>query len=174
MPRLHSESSGTRVVFLLLVPLFVCLIPAVARSQATIDQLTRGAGVIVEGQVAAVDAAWNADHTRIYTTVRLDVARFHKGDAGQKTLDIRLLGGTVGDMALVVVGQPTFTPGESVFLFLNPNFEARDVPVVGRSDGIFRVTIDALGREALVSPTGTFTRGDVVTTIRNVMQPIGQ
>jgi hypothetical protein len=165
-----------------LVRLFVPLVlligpllsPVVSRSQSlTIDQMTRRASIIVEGQVASVTADWNTAHTQIHTTVRLQSVQYYKG-TGPATLDLRLLGGTVGDMTMRVIDQPAFASNERVFLFLSPNFEARDVPIVGQFQGKLRVTTNAQGQEVLVGSTQTFLKSDVESSIRSIMRSSGQ
>jgi hypothetical protein len=158
---------------LVLVTLSATPLPSWSQ-ELTIDQMTRRASVIVEGQVTSVHGDWNTDHTKIYTTLRLQVARYHKGSASPGTLDIRFLGGTVGDMALVVIDQPTFSPGERVFLFLSPNFDTSDTPIVGQYEGKLRMTTNAQGQDVLLGSTQTFEKSDVVSSIRAVLRPIGQ
>ena len=173
MPPVLHDRFVRRVVFpvLLIGPL---LSPVVSRSQSlTIDQMTRRASVIVEGQVASVTADWNPAHNQIHTTVHLQSVVYYKG-TGAGTLDVRLLGGTVGDMTMLVVDQPAFTSNEHVFLFLSPNFDARDVPIVGQFQGKLRVTTNAQGQDVLVGQKQTFQKNDVESSIRSIMRSSGQ
>lgn len=140
----------------------------------SVDQLTRNASVIFEGEVTAVRGEWNANRTRIYTTVSIRVDAYHKGDLGREVVDLRCAGGTVGDITMAIVGQPSFEPDERVFVFLRPNFEQRDVPVVGDAAGKLRMVTDATGADILLGPTQTFEKSDVVREIRSVLRPIGQ
>jgi hypothetical protein len=139
----------------------------------SIDQLTRQATVVLEGEVMAVASDWSADHTRIYTNVRIRVAHYHKGNLGQETLTLRLLGGTVGEITLAVVGQPGFERNEKVFLFLQPNFQTRDIPFVGGEEGKLRVVPSAAG-DVLLGPHQTFEKSVALDEIRAVLRPIGQ
>jgi hypothetical protein len=140
----------------------------------SIDQLTRHASVIFEGEVTDVRSDWNADRTRIYTTVTVRVDQYHKGDLGRGVVDVRLAGGSVGDITMAVMGQPTFARNERVFLFLRPNFDVRDTPIVGDAAGKMRVATDASGADILLGPAATFEKDDVVREIRSVLRPIGQ
>lgn len=140
----------------------------------SVDQLTRRAAVVVEGVVTGVRAEWDAGRTQIFTTVTLRVAQYHKGDLGSQTIDLRLLGGTVDETTMAVIGQPGFEPTERVFLFLQPNFERRNVPFVGGEEGKLRISANAAGAQVLLGPHQTFERDDVVVEIRRIMRPIGQ
>jgi hypothetical protein len=139
----------------------------------SIDQLTRNASVILEGEVTAVHGDWNSDRNRIYTTVSIRVDQFHKGALTTQVVDLRYLGGTVDDVTMAVFGQPTFEPNERVFVFLKANFDQRDVPVVGNEAGKFRMATSAQG-DVLLGPTQTYEKSDVVREIRSVLRPIGQ
>ena len=140
----------------------------------SIDQLTRRAAVVLEGEVTFVHSDWSIDRTRIYTSVRVQVTQYHKGNLGRQLVDLRLLGGTVRDITMAVIGQPGFEPGERVFLFLEPNHQTRDVPLVGGEEGKLRVSTSATGGEVLMGPHQTFEKIDAINEIRAVLRPIGQ
>jgi hypothetical protein len=165
----------TVVTVLLAASLFgIDTASATRLAEVSIDQLTRNASVILEGDVTAVRSEWNADRTRITTAVSIRVGQYHKGNLGRDVIEIRLAGGTVDDITMAVIGQPSFERDERVFLFLKPNFEQRDVPVVGTAAGKMRMTTDASGADILLTPTQTFEKNDVVREIRSVLRPIGQ
>ncbi len=140
----------------------------------SVDQLTRNASVILEGEVTAIRGDWNANRDRIYTTVSIRVDQFHKGALTTNVVELRYLGGMVGEVTMAVTGQPTFETSERVFVFLKPNFEVRDVPVVGSEAGKFRLATNAQGGDVLLSATRTLEKDDVVREIRSVLRPIGQ
>lgn len=137
----------------------------------SIDQLTRNAGAIVEGQVTAVRSDWTSNHTQIYTTVTLQVSQVLKGSISGSHMDLRLLGGTVDDITMMIVDQPAFEVNERVFLFLRPNYEVRDIPLVGQSAGKFRVEVDANGADVLHNDGMTVSKNDGVRIIRAIPQP---
>jgi hypothetical protein len=72
---------------------------------------------IVIGRVDAALSAWEPNG-EIYTYVHLDVSDVLKGRLAPGRLTLKQLGGTVGDTTLTVAGQPAFSPGEEVLLFL--------------------------------------------------------
>jgi hypothetical protein len=140
----------------------------------SLNQLIRSASVIVEGDVVAMRGNWSPDHTRIYTTITLDVSQVHKGTLTGQTLDLRVLGGTVDDMTLAVVEQPHFKTGERVFLFLSPNYQTRDIPFVGGEAGKMSIVPNATGADVLLGVNATFEKSDVTRNIRSILRPIGQ
>jgi hypothetical protein len=159
--------------FLLVGLCTVCIIAARSARAATIqpqaiDRLTRCAGVVVEGRVTAVHGDWNSAHTQIYTTVTLDVTDTYKGDLPSGPMQFRYLGGTVGDMTMELVGEPSFAPEEHVFLFLHPQYNEVILPVVGFNEGKFRVDVDARGVEHLVGVSGSIAKPEAVHSVRSV------
>lgn len=108
-----------------------------------VDQLTRRAVGIVEGQVLTVQSATDPDGQRISTTVLLDAQAWHKGPFPLGSFELRYPGGSDGDVTFVVLGNALqFTPGERVFLFVDPRFEEAESPLVGGEQGKFVITVD--------------------------------
>lgn len=139
----------------------------------TFDQLTRRASVIVEGQVTAVNSTWNAAGTQIHTTVTMRVDTFHKGNLRQNQMQIRMLGGIVGNTTMVVLGQPTFAVNDRVMLFLKPNYDQHDVPFVGAHEGKFQVILDrATGQDVLDNRRLRIPKTGAVDTIKRIMRPV--
>lgn len=135
---------------------------ATSVQQLSDDQLVRLSSIIAEGRVTSVQSDWNADHNQIFTTVSLRVSQTYKGSVpGNGLLVLRLRGGQVGDIALVISGQPTFTIDEDVIVFVTES-GADAYPITGMYQGKFTVEIDpgtgspmvqerALARDAFVS-----------------------
>jgi hypothetical protein len=139
----------------------------------TIDQLTRRASTILEGQVTDVHGEWNAGNTQIRTVVTVQVSQYYKGDLGQPSLQLRFLGGAVGDMSLAIAGQSNFQLSERVFLFLESNYDVRFLPCVGGDEGSFEITTDGLGADILVGPTQTYDKIAVINQIQAILQAAG-
>ena len=140
---------------------------------ADIDTLTRCASVIFEGDVLDVSSAWNQDHNQIRTRVDLAVSQCYKGSTRGGHINIQFLGGTVDEITMAVLDQPTFSPGEHVFLFLAPNHEDRDVPLVAGDQGKLLVTQDPTSRaEMISSPYLSIPKADAVKRIDQIMQPV--
>ena len=84
---------------------------------ATVEDLARAAGAIVEGQVTHTRAVTVDDGRRILTVVTVSVARSLKGGAFTQ-VQVVVPGGHVGNIAQQVTGLPALTVGEQVVLFL--------------------------------------------------------
>jgi hypothetical protein len=112
----------------------------------TLDQMSERAETIFLGRVTGMRADWNAERTRIYTYVTLDVDRYLKGGSGSPVTTVRLLGGRVGPYLAMVPGSPRFDPGEEVLLFCAGG-GARIPTVLGLSLGKFTVVADASGEK---------------------------
>ena len=96
---------------------------------------------IVQGRVTGMQSAWNPGHTQIRTTITINVSDVFKGTMPPNgALVIEQLGGQVGDMAMDVSDQPSFTVGENVILFLGASGIA--TPVVGLQQGKLTVVPD--------------------------------
>ncbi len=115
-----------------------------------LQQLTRDANGIVRGRVAAVDPRWTDDRRGIVTLVTLEVEASLKGTR-DSTVRFVVPGGTLGRYRSIVMGAPTFEPGQHVLVFL-----AWRVPsyphLVGFSQGVFRVVSGESRSASIVIP----------------------
>ncbi|MBK8098549.1 MAG: hypothetical protein IPK26_15675 [Planctomycetes bacterium] len=132
----HHATAGRPCASRSLLAPMGLLLSTLAMAQAPdLDTLIRRSGVILEGTVGAVRSEWNATRTQIHTHVSLRLVNVLKGELPQPTLELRLLGGTVGNITMAVIGQPTFGPGENVLLFLRPDYVQGEFPVVALEHG---------------------------------------
>ena len=84
--------------------------------------------------VVSTKAAWNAEHTRIVTTVDVSVVDCWKGAAAPGShVQIVQAGGTVGDLTMRIDGMPRFQQGERALLFLRGRTD--HASVVGMAQG---------------------------------------
>ena len=98
-------------------------------------ELARRSDVIVTGKVVGVKSYWNPEKTLIYTDVSIEPEEFTKGRMRRNAV-IRVVGGEVGEMSLVVDEMPVFSPGEQVTVNL----------VKGCDEGVFEVLGGAQGK----------------------------
>ena len=112
----------------------------------TLEQMSERAETIFLGRVTGTCADWNAERTRIYTYVTLEVDRYLKGGSDSKVTTVRLLGGRVGPYLAMVPGTPRFDMGEEVLLFCAGG-GARIPTVLGMSLGKFTIVADASGEK---------------------------
>jgi hypothetical protein len=113
--------------------------------------LTSKANVIVRGIVSATETKWVG--RTIYTEYTLQVQETLKGDA-RTTLTAAVLGGSMGNVELVIPGVPKLETGNEV-VFFGESFDSQEsFKPVGIFDGIVHVT-QAAGIGAAVAPRGT-------------------
>ncbi len=107
----------------------------------TDDDMIRHAAHIVEGVVKKIESKWNVDRTQIHTFIDIGVTNQIKGKLpkAQQEIHLRVLGGTVDDIAMVIVAAPSFDVKEEVLLFLRPNHDQWLFPIVGFNQGKLRI-----------------------------------
>jgi hypothetical protein len=142
----------TRVTVLatLLGGVIMAITPARATTMVSMstEQLTEAASDIVQAHVVSQQSMWNATHTQIVTMTTLEVSQTLKGNASS-TIQVRQLGGTVGNMTVRVPGDVAFRPQTEYVLFLEPA-DASSFHVVGLTQGAYPIYQDATTREARV------------------------
>ena len=119
--------------------------------QVDVEQLLNDAAVIFEGEVIASEARWNADNTYVSTWVTFQVIDVIKGELPSATITQSFAGGTVADTTLQVSGMVYPQLGEKGIYFIE-NPERQQVnPIVGWSQGHFKVKKDKQGRERMLT-----------------------
>lgn len=113
-------------------------LPAFATTLLKLDlpALTKTSASIVRGSVKSSRASWNADHTRISTSIVITVRETWKGEPATE-ITVTQEGGVVGDVGQLVHGTVVFKTGDEVVLFLEehgPRFI-----LTGMVQGVFRV-----------------------------------
>jgi hypothetical protein len=104
---------------------FLPLLAIVPMCQATLvrptsfEEMADKADLIVTAWVVGSRCEWGpgTSSNAIFTRVTLEVLETHKG-AAAAPLELRFLGGRIGDTRLEVDGIPEFRTGEKVVLFL--------------------------------------------------------
>jgi hypothetical protein len=131
----------------LLVPalLFLRAASAADLPRYTFDELTDSAEIIATGNINRTWAAWDADHSHIWTHYELTVSGVEKGAAGS-TIDIAEPGGTLDGMRMSIAGATGYRIGEHVLVFLSrmPNGYLR---TAGFGQGKFLIEANSRLRE---------------------------
>lgn len=88
----------------------------------TFEELVSKAEVVVDGEVGAVRSELSSYQGRplVYTYVTIRVLDALKGTPGA-SIEMRMLGGTVGDFTMQVSGVPEFHVGERNLFFIEGN-----------------------------------------------------
>ena len=121
----------------------VAILPARATTMVSMsmEQLTQASSDIVQARVVNQVSAWNAAHTQIVTLTTLAVSQTFKGNASS-SVQVRQLGGTVGNMTVYIPGDVALRPQGEYVLFLEPA-DASNYRVVGMTQGAYPVYRDA-------------------------------
>jgi hypothetical protein len=99
--------------------------------------------------VASIESKYDKDK-EIYTFVTFDQVESLSGSYAAPTLTLRFLGGQVGNDFVHVSGSPEFQVGQNVVAFVHGNGRYM-VPLVGWTQGVFRVTRDPGTGQQVVS-----------------------
>ncbi|HTS00421.1 MAG TPA: hypothetical protein VML00_11745 [Bacteroidota bacterium] len=104
------------------------------------EELAARADVVALGKVSLLSPHWNADHSRIFTSVTLNVDSYLKGNqAGPLT--ILVPGGEVDGVGEMYSHTATFRRDEDVLVFVQKDVRGNYVVTGGRG-GKFLVTQD--------------------------------
>jgi len=122
---------------------------AASVERLSLNEMAELAPTIVHGTVTDVSAAWNDEHTQVFTTVTVRVDESLKGRT-ESTITFKQLGGTVGDTRVSVHGFPVFRSGSEVVLFLSDDPYDR-IATVGLGQGKFEVYADEATGEKKVA-----------------------
>src|SRR6185312_2798065 len=127
------------------VLLFLRVASAAELPRYTFDELTDSAEIVATGKIARSWAAWDADHSHIWTHYQLTVSAVDKGTAGS-TVDIAEPGGVLDGIQMSIAGATGYRVGEHVLVFLSrmPNGYLR---TAGFGQGKFIIEANSRLRE---------------------------
>ena len=117
----------------------------------TLEEMTTGAEVIVQGRIDRAEPAWSDDGRIIVTRVGVAVERAIKGGPRTRVV-FEVPGGRIGDQILVASGAPVFRPGDRVVLFLAQVDAPGRLAIAGWNQGALQVRRDAATGRDLVRP----------------------
>jgi hypothetical protein len=160
LPNVSSATASRPAQFARLLTISAIVMLALVRPAfATVtvpmrfESLVGGSSAIFRGEVIDVQSEWRQlrGEQVIVTRVRVKVERVLKGSASTyETLEI--LGGSIGETTMVVPGMPQFVVGDRDLLCLER--AGALLPVMGASQGRFRVLTDRGGRDRVVFSDG--------------------
>jgi hypothetical protein len=135
---LKNRAAGVALVLQVLVALTGSARAAVVLKLDLPELVLRAEHIVVA--VAGEEISRFTPDGRIVTDVTLKVTETLKGDlrAGQDIVVTRL-GGEVGEIGMLVEGEPRFRRGRPAVLFLRELSASGKLQVVGMSQGVFQV-----------------------------------
>jgi hypothetical protein len=140
----------------LLITLWATAILAISTSlyattiqKFTFEEMVELAALIIEAEVLDVSVIDTGNV--VYTNVLLAVNDVLKGENPGDYLELNFLGGESDEIAVLVSGQDIPLLGEKGFYFIE-DLESKSVnPLIGWSQGHFRIITDAKGNETLLT-----------------------
>jgi len=115
----------------------------------TLKELATKSNAIVMARVEDQSSRQDAGNKEIYTYITVSVLESVKGAKGEKTITIRQLGGSVGNLISAVPGMPSFKAGEEVVLFLSAKDRAGYPWVMGLQQGKYSIVTDDSGMKSV-------------------------
>ena len=116
------------------------------------DELVQRADLVLVGTVSEVHsefAAGGLDQNTIFSYVNFSDLQVVKGQAGSEPYVLRVPGGVVGRFAQDYPGIPAFQTGQRYVVFIRGN-RHDFFPVVGITQGVFRILSNAQGQQVVV------------------------
>jgi hypothetical protein len=135
-------------VFLLLMP--ISFGNATSVREVSMDEMLQQSQVVFEGTVTAIEAS-QTSQKRIHTYVSFEITDIIKGEYHGKTITLRFLGGTVGDVTMVVSDMRLPQEGEHGIYFVESLERFQVSPLYGWSQGHFVVNRDGTGNERVMT-----------------------
>lgn len=116
------------------------------------DELVQRADLVLVGTVQEVRSEFadgGLDQNTIFSYVSFGDLDVVKGQVATTTYELRVPGGVVGRLAQDYPGVPSFQTGQRYLVFIRGN--RRDFfPVVGITQGVYRVLTNAQGQQVVV------------------------
>ena len=105
----------------------------------SLEQLSKSAQIVFEGEVIGVTSDFNANQTAIHTHVTFRVVDVVKGVYDQTEITLRFLGGTVGEISLDVSDSTLPKLGEKGIYFVESLGRFQVNPLYGMDQGHFLI-----------------------------------
>jgi len=167
MRRRFSPRSAVRAALALAFAWAVPPVDASTFVAMSTSDLVQSSSAVIEGEVVSMESRWTRNRRIIVTDAVVRVWDVLGGKAPE-IVHVKTFGGTVNGFTVEASGFPTFTVGERVLLFLEPDTEAGRLRVNGYQQGLYRIVQRPDGIESavpavdqdvqLLSATGTRVR----------------
>ena len=136
------------LIVLLLMP--ISYGNATSVREVSMDEMLQQSQFVFEGTVTAIEARENSQK-RIHTYVTFEITDIIKGEYHSNIITLRFLGGTVGDVTMVVSDMRLPQEGEHGIYFVESLERFQVNPLYGWSQGHFIVERDGTGSERVMT-----------------------
>jgi len=107
-----------------------------------IENLSKGADVVLTGKVVQQNSSWNEDRSRIYTNATIQVEEYLKGNTNEGSIVVTYLGGEVGDVGELYTHMPKFEDDEEILVFLKRDQRTSRYKVFNGEEGKLSIVYD--------------------------------
>lgn len=135
----------TNYRYLLLTLAFICGFYITSYSQqhsADIENLSKGADVVLIGRVVHQNSSWNEDRSKIYTNATIQVEEYLKGNTTEGSIVVTYLGGEVGEIGEFYTHMPKFEDDEEILVFLKRDQRTSNYKVFNGEEGKLSIVYD--------------------------------
>jgi hypothetical protein len=139
--------NSIRLLFLVLIIVGFQLTSRAQEESSKIKKLSKDSDVILTGKVIEKKSSWNESKTRIYTKTTVQVEDYLKGTNSEGSIEIRSLGGEVGDVGELYSHMPRFEDEEEVLVFLKKDDKNKEYKVLNGEEGKITVIADKKSKE---------------------------
>jgi hypothetical protein len=151
----------------------LCLLAPLANATQVVmlsDQgLAVDSRVILTGEVLSVITDWDAAQGVAWTYVEVRTDRMLKGQVPGSRVVLKQLGGTFGSFGMHVFGQPVFSPGQRVLLYLNTALDG-SLHVAHSFMGMFTISEDSRSGKTIVTRWDASSEVEIST--RETAEPV--
>lgn len=130
-----------------------------AVQQMSLSEVAGASELVFEGRVVGADVRPGPDGRRIYTYVTFQILDPIKGEASGETVQLRFLGGTLGDLSLEVTDMHVPQVGDHGIYFVESLQRPQANPLYGWDQGQYIVRPDPTDGQEKV-----YTRGQQAVT----------
>jgi len=118
--------------------------------QITMDEMLIESELVFEGWVLSVESKQTGPK-RIHTFVTCEIKEIIKGEYPEKTITLRFLGGTVGNLTMAVSDLQVPRDGERGIYFVESLDRNQVHPLYGWGQGHFTIVADDTGTERMMT-----------------------
>jgi len=148
--RVKRHTSYIVTILILIILVSVSYGNAASVKQVTMAEMLQECQFVFEGKVVSIEAKENSQK-RIHTLVTFEIQEIIKGESPNNTITLSFLGGTVGDVTMMVSDMNFPKIGEHGIYFVESMKRPQVNPIYGWSQGHFLVETDDAGTERVLT-----------------------
>jgi hypothetical protein len=139
VPSFHRSIVTRSLMFALLMCVFQTFAQHSSDEKKSIPEIAAASHYIVEGRILSQSCYWSDDHTRIFTKSVIEIYKNFKNANGMDKIELKIIGGQVGDDFQTVSDVPQISKGQFGIFFIGKygeNLYLANEPITYHEDGI--------------------------------------